>query len=244
VLDLVIPVYNEEQRLEKSVEHLSRFLEQNSLHDITVVLADNGSTDRTPQLIRSLTAKHKNFRGHFVPQPGVGRALHSAWKSSAAPFVGSMDLDLSTDLKHLAEARNWMGTAGPHSLLNGSRLLGGSKVYDRKWIRELSSRVFNFILRQVLAVRFTDAMCGFTFLPRSLFEEITAEHELSHRWFFSAELLIKAEWLGVNITEIPVIWRDDPRSKVKLLQLTKEYLSEIARVVAEKKQKFRNRSHA
>ena len=116
----------------------------------------------------------------------------------------------------------------------GSRLAKGAKVYNRTLIREITSRSLNLILKLLLRVHFTDAMCGFKFYRRETAERLVRICSNNTGWFYCAEMMIRAEWEGISITEIPVIWRDDPDSKVKIGKLSASYLTEILKLYKEK----------
>jgi glycosyltransferase involved in cell wall biosynthesis len=234
-LEIAIPVLNEEAALEASILRINCFRDAHQL-GFNVMIADNGSTDNTAAIANKLTKMFPWLNYLYVAKPGVGLALKRVWEHSRADVIGCMDLDLSTELRHLLEVYAAF-TAGKTSILNGSRLMLGAKVMGRSLFREISSRSFNFLIQKTLKVKFTDAMCGFVFLSRDLYGRLMRMPypPITDGWFFSAEVLIKAEWLEENVLEIPVIWRDDPNSKVKFFSLVMDYLGEISRIRKEKR---------
>ena len=111
-------------------------------------------------------------------------------------------------------------------MVYASRLHRDSKVIGRTLKREITSRVFNLMLRFYLGTKFSDGMCGFKWLRRELVKPLIEGGAISNGWFFSTELLTIAEWKGVNLCELPVIWRDDiTSSRVKILPLAKQYIA-------------------
>lgn len=224
--DITIPVLNEEDTLSQNVRILHAFVTAHFplQHQWRIVIADNGSTDRTPALAAQLAAELPGVALVRVPERGVGLALKTSWGQSQADIVGYMDLDLATDLPHFLEAYQAIAEQG-YDIVYGTRLHPRAKVINRTLKREIASRVFNFLLKAYLGVRFSDGMCGFKFLKRSVYSHLFAGGAQNDGWFFSTELLTVAEWQGRRVYELPVQWTDDAgSSKVKIVPLAKRYL--------------------
>src|SRR5262245_9494549 len=102
-INVTFPVLNEQDQLAQSVERTIAYCQANGVAIHEFCIADNGSTDRTEEIGRELAARHRNVRYLRLPVRGFGLALKSAWGSADADFVGYMDLDLATDLRHLKE---------------------------------------------------------------------------------------------------------------------------------------------
>lgn len=232
VLEVSIPVLNEEDRLEKGVRELYSALRDYFKLPL-ICIADNGSSDKTPQLAEALAKELSGVRALRTSKPGVGLALNQAWSSSQADWVGYVDVDHSTDLRHLKDVADVIA-GKKFQVCTGSRLLEDSVVEGRSLKREISSRSFNFILSELLDVQFSDGMCGFKFLSREHFKEIQNLGSLSEGWFFNTEILVKSEWLGKRVSEIPVHWKDDSDSRVKIAKLSLEYLQQMLRLRKEK----------
>ncbi len=224
--DVTIPVLNEEATLDRQVRILYHFLEENfpTPGQWKIVIADNGSTDNTRHIAAALCDDLPGVRLVKVPEKGVGLALKTSWTASEADIVGYMDLDLATDLQHFIQAYNALATEG-FDLVYGTRLHAKSKVYGRSLKREITSRVFNLMLKLYLGTKFSDGMCGFKWLRREHVQPLIEAGAQSNGWFFSTELLALAEWKGLEICELPVVWRDDAgSSKVRILALAKQYV--------------------
>jgi glycosyltransferase involved in cell wall biosynthesis len=235
-LEITIPVLNEEDSLVECVSRALEYLNQSSISDYKIVIADNGSTDRTAALAQELVRTYPQHVSFVkVAQKGVGLALQTTWGASRADIVGYMDLDLATDLRHLEEMYTLFVTNPELAIVNGSRLLPGSKVINRKVIREISSRVFNMLLKALLGAGISDGMCGFKFARREVAQELLATEIHTIGWIFSTEFLVKAQWMRKKIVELPVTWTDDQKSKVKLLPLSWSYFKHLLMLQAEKK---------
>jgi glycosyltransferase involved in cell wall biosynthesis len=238
--EITIPVLNEEPTLEKQVRILYDFLKKNwptgENNLWKIVIADNGSTDETPQIAEKLSRELPGVRLVRVPEKGVGLALKTSWSASKADIVGYMDLDLATDLRHFPEAIAAIENGA--DIVYGTRLHAQSEVVGRTLKREITSRAFNFLLKIYLKIRFSDGMCGFKWLRREHFETLQAAGAVSNGWFFSTELLTVAEWKNLKIHELPVVWTDDTTgSKVNIPRLARQYW-EAMKVLKTKKMKF------
>lgn len=241
ILNIVIPVLNEEARLEKGVRCAVAFLREQKIPHI-ITLADNGSIDSTPEIAKSLSEELSSSGEDFcsrveylrVAQRGVGLALrtaiaHNASRERPCDFIGYMDIDLSTDLIHLKRVYNELCNGA--KIVVGSRLLKDSEVIGRSLRREILSRGLNALLRITLAVKFHDAMCGFKFYQAKTAEHLKTLCSEDNGWFYCAQMLVRAQYDGIKITEIPVRWVDEPTgSNVKVFSLSKNYLREIWRL--------------
>jgi glycosyltransferase involved in cell wall biosynthesis len=225
--DVTIPVLNEETTLDRQVRMLHTFLKLHFPEERQwkIIIADNGSTDNTKHIAAALCDELEEIRLVQVPEKGVGLALKTSWLESEAEMVGYMDLDLATDLKHFIQAYNAVATEG-FDLVYGSRLHPKSKVIGRTIKREITSRIFNMMLRIYLGTKFSDGMCGFKWLRREHVKPLIAGGAVSNGWFFSTELLAIAEWKALNICELPVVWRDDTSSsRVNIPRLARQYIA-------------------
>ncbi|MFF9866632.1 glycosyltransferase [Streptomyces sp. NPDC013953] len=227
VLDVVIPVHNEEKDLEPCVLRLHAHLARTFPYGFRITVADNASTDRTPAIAARMAAELPGVRSVRLERKGRGRALGTVWSRSEAPVLAYMDVDLSTDLNALLPLVAPL-ISGHSDLAIGSRLAGGSRVV-RGPKRELVSRTYNLILRGSLAARFSDAQCGFKAIRREVAERLLPMVE-DTGWFFDTEMLVLAERAGLRIHEVPVDWVDDPDSTVHILRTAAEDLKGVWRV--------------
>ncbi len=232
-LDLVLPVYNEERDLARSVLKLRRFLQERfTSYRWRVLIADNASSDATSEIGQILSDQFDDVMYLRVEERGRGRALRHAWQASDAEIVCYMDVDLSTGLDSLSPLVASIAEEG-YDLATGSRLIAGARV-TRSFKREFLSRGYNILLRCFLQVRFKDAQCGFKAMRRSFVEPLLSR-VLDQAWFFDSELLIKAQWMGLRIKEIPVTWVEDPETRVKLWGTSWNYIQSITRLCQEQR---------
>lgn len=224
---LVIPVLNEEQQLQTSIRRLLNPGVTGWPQDLELVIADNGSTDQTPEIAERLATEFDSIRVIRLEERGRGRALKTAWTSSDADVLAYMDVDLSTDLQHFPELIAPL-LSGEADVAIGSRLLSQSRV-DRGWKREFISRSYNRIARLMTGTRISDLQCGFKAINRMVAERVLLLVK-DTSWFFDSELLIIAESMGMRIHEVPVAWRDDPDSRVRLVRTAWDDLKGLVRV--------------
>ncbi|MFI8189255.1 glycosyltransferase [Streptomyces sp. NPDC085946] len=227
VLDVVVPVHNEENDLEPCVRRLHTHLAETFPYPFRITIADNASTDGTPRIAARLAAELPGTDWIRLAEKGRGRALHTAWSRSSAPVLAYLDVDLSTDLAALLPLVAPL-ISGHSDIAIGTRLARGSRVV-RGPKRELISRCYNTLLRGTLAVGFSDAQCGFKAVRRDVAERLLPLVE-DRSWFFDTELLVIAERAGLRIHEVPVDWVDDPDSRVRILSTALADLRGIARL--------------
>lgn len=214
-VEIVIPVYNEEEELKTNVLKLCEFLKSSFQKFVwQITIADNASTDKTGEIGKKIAGEYKEIIYFRLPQKGRGRAVKKAWQESEADLLSYMDVDLSTDLKHFPPLINSL-TAN-FDLAIGSRLLPHSKVYRRTLKREIISRAYNILIRLLFKTKFSDAQCGFKAMTKRAAEKLLPLVK-DNEWFMDTELLILAEKLGYKIYEEPVTWKDNPGSTVRVL---------------------------
>lgn len=227
VVDVVVPVYNEEIDLGPSVRRLHAYLELNLPVTYRITIADNASTDGTWAIATELAETLPHVAAVHLDQKGRGRALHQVWSASDADVLAYMDVDLSTDLAALLPLVAPL-LSGHSDLAIGSRLSRQSRV-TRGAKREFISRSYNLLLRTTLATRFSDAQCGFKAIRADRAKELLPLVE-DTGWFFDTELLVLAERSGLRIHEVPVDWVDDPDSRVDIVSTAMADIRGIVRL--------------
>ena len=227
VVDVVVPVYNEETDLGPSVRRLHAYLDLHLPVAYRITIADNASTDRTWEIAEDLASTLPHVSAVRLEEKGRGRALHQVWSASDADVLAYMDVDLSTDLAAVLPLIAPL-LSGHSDLAIGTRLARGSRVV-RGTKRELISRCYNLLLHLSLATRFSDAQCGFKAIRADRARELLPLVE-DTGWFFDTELLVLAERSGLRIHEVPVDWVDDPDSRVDIVATAKADLRGIVRL--------------
>jgi glycosyltransferase involved in cell wall biosynthesis len=215
-LDIVIPVYNEEAELADHTSTLVGFL-SSYLTDFrwTITIADNASTDKTLSVAKRMSRKYRQVKVLHLNQKGRGRAVKHAWLSKRSDVHCYMDVDLSTDLKHLPPLVRSLLRG--YDIAIGSRNARASRVYGRSFLRTCTSKIYIMLIKLFFWVRFSDAQCGFKAVTDHLATTLIP-HVKDNAWFFDTELLILSEKLGYRIYEEAVTWIDNPGSTVRVVK--------------------------
>jgi glycosyltransferase involved in cell wall biosynthesis len=209
----MLPVYNEENVLERSVRTLHAYLTDNVRHDWRIVIADNGSKDSTPQIGKHLESTLANVVAMHIPEAGRGRALTRAWLASDADILTYMDIDLSTDLDAFPKMVNTIAEQG-YDVAAGTRLGAGSET-TRQLKREVLSRGFVLMTNTLFQTRLRDTQCGFKAISREAAQKLLPMVK-DTGWFWDTELLLLAAKSGWRVAFIPVRWIEDTDSRVKV----------------------------
>ena len=230
-VEVVVPVYNEEKALAKSIPALCAYLVTYFPYRWSVVIADNASTDATLSVAENLGATNPRVSVLHLEEKGRGRALKAAWVASEADVVAYMDVDLSTNLWSFLPLVAPLAT-GHSDVAIGSRLLRGAMV-TRQWKREVISRCYNLLIKILFGNHFSDAQCGFKAIKRGVAQELLPQVE-DGEWFFDTELLLLAEERCLRISEVPVDWIEDLDSRVDVASTALTDVKGLLRVRAQR----------
>jgi len=234
-INILLPVLNEEKDLEKGVKKIHKYIEKTfQNHNFVITIVDNASTDKTKEISNEIVLNYKNIKYIRLEDKGVGVAFREGVKRNHCEIIGYMDIDLSTDLKHLSDVISTFSNDLDSEIVNGSRFNKKSKTTNRKWYRKITSFGLVALLKLFFKMRSSDAICGFKFFRHKTVENLINESNTNDNgWFFIIELLIRAEKKNIKIKEIPVIWKDDHDSKVKVFKLFNYYIKSILRLKKE-----------
>lgn len=215
LVDILLPVYNEEHVLEKSVSTLRKFLQDNVTDfDWIITIGDNASTDKTLEKAKELEERFEDVRVFDLDKKGRGRMVKYAWKKSEAEILSYMDIDLSTGLDAFPPMVR--AIMDGFDVAIGSRQYKGANV-DRGLKREAISRGYIWILKLLLGFPFTDAQCGFKAVSKKFVNDLFDNIE-DDEWFFDTELLFLAHENGYKVKELPVRWIEDTDSRVRIVR--------------------------
>jgi len=226
-IDVVIPVLNEQQALERSVRALHAFLSDHLTHTWRIVVADNGSQDATFAIAKRLEDELGTVKADHIPEAGRGRALTRSWLASDADVLSYMDVDLSTDLGAFPKLVSAIVDEG-YDVASGTRLGEGTET-TRSLKREVLSRGFVFLINAAFGTRLRDTQCGFKAMSRECAQRLLPL-TLDAGWFWDTELLLLAAKGGWRIKYIPVRWVEDPDSRVKVASTVWKDLKGLARM--------------
>ncbi|MGQ0679178.1 MAG: glycosyltransferase [Actinomycetota bacterium] len=230
-LSLVIPTFQEEQRLPRTLERLEQFTRESGI-SLHLIVSDDGSTDATTRVVTDWIARSMPAMTVELVQithRGKGAAVREGMRYARAPIVGCFDADLSPGTDAVEVLYRAM-QAGPDMVM-ASRAMPGSVIeVHPAWYRELAGRVFNLYLRKLSGVGFRDTQCGLKLWRREVAQEIF-RHQRLDGFAFDAELVVLASRLGYRIEEIPVRWAHCEGSKLRMLRDAYRMSRDVLRTV-------------
>lgn len=216
-LSIIIPAYNEEQRLPAAMYSVLQYLHARTYDFCEVLVVDDGSKDGTAAVVEKFRKTHPVVK--LVSNPGnrgKGFAVRHGMQVSRGDWVLFTDADLSSPIEELDK----LWAAVEKSKADGAI---GSRALDRKLVgvhqpklREFSGRIFNLCMRIVTGLPFKDTQCGFKLFSRRL-TDIVKERQQLDGFGFDVELLFIARQHKFNVLEVPVRWNNAEGTKVSLL---------------------------
>jgi dolichyl-phosphate beta-glucosyltransferase len=227
-LSLIIPAYNEEQRLPQHLGAVLAFLRAH-LPDFELIVVDDGSRDQTAAAVRAALAGEPRARLiSYQPNRGKGYAIRAGVRASLGAQVVFMDADLSTPVDEIPRALEHLRQA---DVVIGSRDLPGSQIQvPQPLFRRLASEVHRWTRRLMLGLwDISDTQCGFKAYRGDLARDLYARAQVD-RFMFDVEILYLARQRGLRIREIPVRWTDAPGSKVRLVEGVVNMLRDLWRI--------------
>lgn len=214
-LSVIIPAYNEERRVSAPLEEIPAYCRREKI-SYELLVVDDGSDDKTAELVRAAAARDSRIR--LVSQAarsGKGAAVKAGVLASCGELVLFSDADLSTPIEEFGRLRRAL-EAG-FDLAIGSRVADGARIEVRQhWIRQTMGQTFNLIIRSLLVGGFKDTQCGFKLFRREAAKKIFARSRVAG-FAFDVELLVIARRHGLKVKEVPVVWRNSPASKVRII---------------------------
>jgi glycosyltransferase involved in cell wall biosynthesis len=228
---LVIPAYNEADRIAKTLHDALSYLETTSPQSELIVVND-GSTDATAEIVREVFAAPTAVIARLFehsPNRGKGAAVRQGLLAATKPIGLFSDADLSTPIEEAAKLIDPIA-AGELDVAFGSRGLDRSLIGQHQpWRREQGGRIFNLIVRIATGLPFWDTQCGFKAFRLDVFRPIL-ERAKTDGFGFDVELLYLARKANLRMREIPVRWNHYEGSKVNVARDSVRMLREVAAV--------------
>ncbi len=225
-ISIVIPAYNEALRIEQTLKRVLGCVASQGWQ-AEVLVVDDGSTDETCDIVRTYMATHPEL--HLIHNPGnrgKGYSVRNGLLQAIGEFVMFTDADLSAPMEEAD--RLFDALASGTDVAIGSRWLDRSRQTQHQPIyRRFFGRCFNGVTRLVMNLPYADTQCGFKAFRRPAAQMIFRLQRVE-RWGFDPEILFIARRLGFKITEVPVSWGHDERSKMSYLRDGAKMLEEMA----------------
>jgi dolichyl-phosphate beta-glucosyltransferase len=215
-LSVIIPAYNEEERIGSTLERVAAYMKVH-VRELEIVVVDDGSTDGTRELLQKMSTGIPGLRViHITRNRGKGHAVRTGMLAARGRLRLLSDADLSTPIEEVERLLPWLDE-GAHVVI-GSRGLRSSEIeVHQPWHRESMGKTFNLLVRLLGLSRFRDTQCGFKVFRAETAEEVFSR-SLMEGFSFDVEVLFLAERLGYRVREVPVRWRHVPASRVRVVR--------------------------
>jgi dolichyl-phosphate beta-glucosyltransferase len=226
-LSIVVPCYNEEERLPRTIEQIEKYLAGKGT-SYELILVDDGSTDGTRRVQDAAAARNPSVRVEPRPHRGKGRALAEGVVVAKGAEILLTDADLSTPIEELEKLRAALhGGAG---VAIGSRALRASRVeISQPVYRVAMGKVFNLLVQAVLLPGIWDTQCGFKLFRADVAHEVF-DGLMTDGFGYDPEVLYRAKKRGVRIAEVPVVWRNSAPTKVMPIKSSFDMFKHVLRI--------------
>jgi len=226
-LSVIIPAYNEERRLPKTLEEIDKYLSKQS-YDYEILVVNDGSKDRTIETVKNLTPTIKNLTvTGYEQNKGKGFAVRFGMLEAKGDYRLFTDADNSTSIDQIEKM--WPEFEKGSDIVIGSRDVKGAVLNPpQSWIRQIilgeGFKLYRKIIIDLWGIE--DTQCGFKCFTKKTAEDIFPKCKID-RFAFDPEILIAGKLSGYKIKEIPVYWKNDLESKVKFKSIIKMALDLI-----------------
>jgi len=225
-LSIIIPAYNEQERLPNSLDAIAAYVEQRPFA-IEVIVVDNNSSDRTGAIIEQAAAKHPYVHGLFEPTQGKGAAVRTGMLAARGEYRFICDADLSMPIDEID--RFLPEQIGPVDIAIASREIAGAVRYNEPWHRHLMGRVFNTIVRLFAIPGLQDTQCGFKLFRADVAEDLFPLQTMDG-WSFDVEVLYAARQRGYSIVEVPINWYYKANTRIDPIRDSIDMFMEVFRI--------------
>jgi len=227
---IIIPAYNEETRIESTVRDYADFYQNLSTACQTeIIIIINGSSDRTGDIARQLEDEIENVRSWETPEKmGKGGAVLKGFELATGEITAFSDADNATSPVELKKLLDTVESGMDCAI--GSRWLHGSvQEIPQPFGRRVASRVFNLIVRLLFQLQFYDTQCGAKAFRTDIIKGMQ-ENLHSTGWAFDVELLWRLLQQNRTIQEVPIVWRDNSQSRLRMHVDAPSMLFELIRL--------------
>jgi dolichyl-phosphate beta-glucosyltransferase len=219
-LSVIIPAFNEEKRLPKTLSDIDSYLSKQG-YSYEIIVVSDGSTDRTVEVVKNLMPKIKNLKViEFKENKGKGFGVKEGMLKAKGKYRIFTDADNSTSIDQIEKMFHWFESG--YDIVIGSRDIKGA-VLDppQKAFRRLTGEIFKYLRKIIVGLwDIEDSQCGFKGFREKSVRVIFPKSKIVH-FGFDPEILVIGKKMGYKIKEIPIYWKNDPKSKVKFKSMVK-----------------------
>lgn len=227
-LSIVIPAYNEEKTIENTIYQVYDFFKKKGI-SFEIIVVDDGSSDNTVLKVRETCEKVPFVRIVSYPKNmGKGEAIRQGVMASKGELILFSDADLSTPISEIENFLPFLHQG--YDIVIGSRRTKNSLITRKQpFHRRISGKIFQFLVRQVLKLPFSDTQCGFKLFKGNVARNLFSS--LVHKGFiFDVEIIYKAYTSGYKIKEVGVIWANDPSTTVRFFRDSLKCFLDLIRI--------------
>lgn len=223
---IIIPAYNEEKRIRKTLNEYCRYFEKNkfSKTDVKIIVVANNCNDKTVKILEELKKKFENLEYLDLEKGGKGFAITEGYVYALKKdydFIGFVDADLATSPKEFNKLINSLVQSSFDGVI-ADRYIKGSKVYPSFGFRRIVvSRIFNFIVRALFLFSYRDTQCGAKLFKKDVIKKVIKEITIS-QWAYDIGFLYACKKNGFKIRSIPTVWYEMPDSKLNISKASVE----------------------
>jgi dolichyl-phosphate beta-glucosyltransferase len=225
-LSIVVPAYNEEKRLPDSLPQIANFVRKQD-YPIEVIIVDDGSTDRTAEVVKGFQEESPFIALRQVDHGGKGHAVRAGMLHARGEYLFLCDSDLSMPIEEINKFLP--PTLSEYDVAIASREVKGANRHDEPTYRHVMGRVFNLIVRLLAVHGIQDTQAGFKCFRREAARQVFRLQTIKG-WGFDVETLFIAQRRGMVIVEVPINWYYKNRSQVKPIQDTYNMFREVLKV--------------
>ncbi|MBN1220931.1 MAG: glycosyltransferase family 2 protein [Anaerolineae bacterium] len=207
---MVIPAYNEESRLPRTLSQVTEFITGQD-YEAEVLIVDDGSVDRTPEIVEALSTQHPGVRLIRAEHGGKGHAVKVGMLQARGEYTLLCDADLAMPITELPKFLPPQQNS--YQIAIGSREAKGAIRYNEPGYRHMMGRVFNWLVKVLAVPGFEDTQCGFKCFHHSVTRDLFSCQTIAG-FGFDVEILYIAQKRGYRIIEVPIHWYYQAESKV------------------------------
>ena len=213
LLSIIIPAFNEEYRIINSLEIIDKYM-GTMLFNWEVLIINDGSTDNTKNIIEEWIMHKHQFKVQTIEHQGKGAAVRYGILNSNTKYQFMCDADLSMPIDKISKFLNKMEEG--YQIVIGSRQKTGAKRFNESIMRHILGRLFNFLIKLILVKNIEDTQCGFKCFNSNIAKDLFKLQQING-FAFDVEILFLAQKNNIDIFELPIEWRHNDKSKVRII---------------------------
>jgi len=227
-ISIVIPAYNEEKRIGKTLERVYEYFKKKKT-EFEIIVVDDGSNDRTVEIVEKFSSDKKEIRIlKHEKNMGKGKAVKTGILDAKGNLILFTDADLSTPIEEFEKLKKAIENG--YDIAIGSRGLKDSKiVIPQPFYRRIIGRIFPLLVKLIVIKDFKDTQCGFKLFKKEVAKKIFSQLK-TEGFAFDVEVLARGKKENFKIAEVGVLWYNSPESKVSILKSPFKMFLELNRI--------------